>query len=266
MHNPLGQDTAYPTSFDPALLFAIPRSQGRAQLSGSHCGVRHGVDIWRAWEVSWLNPNGLPRMGVLQLSIAADSQNLVESKSLKLYLNSLAFATFETREAMLAQVRHNVAKTVQGHVEVAIFAPDAAIGARLPGTCIDAEAITPPDFTQVNPTLLQPDSKDWSTPLFSHLFRSLCPVTSQPDWATIWVDCQGKGPKPAQLLAYLLSYRAHQGFHEQCVERIFQDIQTRCQPDALTVIGYFTRRGGIDINPVRSSAPCETPIARIARQ
>ncbi len=262
-HGPLGERSEYPRHYDPSVLHPIPRQAGRAQIGivGQTLPFT-GVDIWNAYEVSWLDALGKPVVALLELRVPCESACIVESKSLKLYLGSYNNERFDSPGEVAQQIEKDLgtltASQVAVHLEsltgseVSRFALQTA-----PGDCIDDEILQDPVF-DVAPELLAIEAgADVEETLHSHLLRSNCPVTGQPDWATVIIRYRGQPLLKRALLAYLVSYREHNDFHEQCVERIFQDIQTRCQPRALTVYARYTRRGGIDINPLRSNFASE---------
>lgn len=254
-HNPLGKQTAYPTRYDPELLFAIPRRPARESLDLAEPPPFSGVDIWNAYELSWLLPNGCPQVATAQIVIDAHSQCLVESKSLKLYLNSLNNAKFDGTRTVEKLVENDLQSLVLGAVSVSVSEDptDPIDHAQPDSQCLDQLA---PDIStfEVDATLLRLDERQHvDESRHTNLFRSLCPITGQPDWAAVTVAYAGPGIEPESLLRYLVSYHDHGGYHEQCVEQIFADIQRQCDPESLCVDARFLRRGGLDINPVRSA-------------
>lgn len=267
--NPLGRATSYPEQYSPELLYAIARIDART-AAGIEAEVPfHGTDIWNAWDLTWLDRDGVPRVGTAEIRVPADSPNLVESKSLKLYLGSFAMTGFDSRPDLAAVMTKDLSATTGGDVDVVIRDPDAADGsavARLPGRCIDA-LDTRCDVYEVDPGLLDADANDIvAEDLHSHLLRSLCPVTGQPDVASISFSYRGPRIDPVALLRYVVSYRQHQDFHEACVERMFMDIRERCGAEQLSVYARYQRRGGIDINPFRSNFEAGAPNSRLWRQ
>jgi 7-cyano-7-deazaguanine reductase len=268
-NNPLGQATAYPEQYSPSLLYAIARIDARSALGIDADPPFHGTDIWNAWDLTWLDSAGLPRVGTAEIHVPADSPNLVESKSLKLYLGSFAMTGFASGREIAAAIARDLSATAGADVYVVVRDPDAPDGssvARLPGRCIDLDA-TACDVYEVEPGLLAADRNDVVVEdLHSHLLRSLCPVTSQPDMGSIAVSYRGPRIDPASLLRYIVSYRQHEDFHEACVERMFMDIQERCGAEQLTVYARYQRRGGIDINPFRSNFEASVPNSRLWRQ
>jgi len=268
---PLGKPTQYPTDYDPSLLVAIPRAQGRDALGLAGELPFDGVDIWNAYELSWLEPSGKPVVATAVLRVPARSPNLVESKSLKLYLNSLNAARCASAAEVEQRIRRDVQDVVGCEVELTLqlTADDCPPGRGAPrGTCIDSTAVTI-DHYKVTPELLA-GSADASDPveqtLYSELLKSNCPVTAQPDWATLIVSYEGGRIDHGALLRYVVSYRDHDEFHEQCVERVFLDVLRHCEPTALTVEARYTRRGGLDINPLRSNCGARAQNVRLWRQ
>lgn len=259
---PLGRDIGYPQQLDPQVLRGIPR----APLAGS---APHGADHWTAHEHSWLNSRGRPECGVLQVRIPCASPAFVESKSLKLYLMSFAMTQWVSAEDVRLQVLRDLAHLCGAAVEVQLRSIDAALHtspSALLGRCIDGATIDLPDFAarKVLPAVLA--GAPLQERLHSNLLRSLCPVTSQPDYATLVVDYAGAPIDPVRLLGYLVSFRTTACFHEQLVEQIYVDVMNCCAPSKLRVMGLFCRRGGIDIVPVRDSAPWAGTPPRSVRQ
>lgn len=267
-HSALGQATEYPSHYAPEVLFPITRAQGRAKLPAVPY-LDQGIDWWHVFELSWLDHSGKPQVGIGRLAFPAHAPNLIESKSLKLYFNSLNFARFEHQAALVQQVEQDLSRVAGAAVTLTVFAPNDLPISPPQGICLDdlpliAERANP------DPSLLRhTDNTAWETEqqFYSHLLRSNCPVTNQPDWGTIFIRYSGKQICPERLLAYIISFRRHNGFHEQCVEQIFADIWQTLQPQRLMVYAVYTRRGGLDINPCRSSDPSwlAQPI-RLARQ
>ena len=256
----LGREVAYPTRYDPGLLFPIPRAQGRAELHLAHAALPFtGHDRWHAYELAWLDGRGKPVVGTATFLVPADSPQLIESKSLKLYLNSLNASRFDSAEALRERLVEDLSHTAQAPVQVAFGLPpvrDADDAESIDGLAIDIDTYGPP-----NAALLQADPAHPTTEtLRSDLLKSNCPVTGQPDWASVRIQYQGHRLDRAALLRYLVSFRDHSGFHEQCVERIFTDLLACLRPQALSVEARYTRRGGLDINPWRA-LPGEAPPA-----
>ncbi len=256
--NPLGKETEYPASYNPDLLVALPRSSNRNLLGLSEALPFVGEDIWHAYEVSWLAKNGLPKVAIGRFVFPCESLFLIESKSFKLFLNSLNQESFEDKQAVIALLKEDLSHCVNAEVDVSLLElEESADFIKLPdGLCLDNLDVQI-DHYQPNSALLTID-KDNSDEmveecLYSDLFKSNCPVTNQPDWGSMSINYKGPLIDHAGLLAYLVSYRLHSDYHENCVERIFVDILEKCKPQELTVQGNFLRRGGLDINPVRST-------------
>ncbi|WP_319179995.1 NADPH-dependent 7-cyano-7-deazaguanine reductase QueF [Pseudomonas aeruginosa] len=270
-HSPLGKTSEYVSSYTPSLLFPISRTAKWAELGLSAETLPYrGVDIWNCYELSWLTPAGKPVVAIGEFSIPADSPNIIESKSFKLYLNSLNQSAFDSREALRAVLQKDLSAAAGAPVGVRLRSLDEVaeegIG-RLPGRCIDELDIAVDGYEQPRPELLRCDAgRIVEEQFYSHLLKSNCPVTGQPDWGTLVVDYRGPALDPASLLAYLVSFRQHQDFHEQCVERIFLDLQRLLQPQALSVYARYVRRGGLDINPYRSLAEVAPDNRRLVRQ
>lgn len=320
---PLGKQTEYPSAYDPGLLFAIPRSEARSQLGLVDSATRpdlpfRGTDLWNAYELSWLGPQGKPEIRAAQFRVPCDSTAIVESKSLKLYLNSLNQHRFDSPESARATIAADLSAAAGESVDVRLYSlPDfeakgfqtkATRTARsetgdsttaAPGDgsaqsapaeaagpasrCLDDLEISIDRFTRA-PELLRfagenapenardgkasRESQGAATAcsVYTNLFKSNCPVTGQPDWASVFIEYSGPRIDEAGLLAYLVSYRNEQDFHEHCVEQIFVDLNERCRPEKLTVYACFLRRGGIDINPFRSNYERAPEFLRSARQ
>lgn len=264
----LGEQTPVVEVYSPSLLCPIPRQLGRDSLGLGEGVPFHGGDIWHAYELSWLDANGRPLVRVGRFCLRADTPNIVESKSIKLYLNSLNFHRFDSEEQAAAVITGDLAAAAGGPVRLELFAVDdpAIAGARLTGDCLDGVAVAA-ERGEPDRALLQPvSSHGGEHSVYSHLLRSLCPVTGQPDWASLWLHWRGPDVSRESLLRYLLGYRRHQEFHEQCVERIFCDLLQVMQPDYLFVQAFYTRRGGLDINPYRSTDPEARGLPRLNRQ
>ena len=300
IHGVLGESTSYPKTYQPDTLYAIPRSMGRNEINWQQDKLAVGVDWWHAFEVSWLNNQGISQMAIARFSIPAGSPNIVESKSLKLYLNSLNFTEFDNWEAVQQTITKDLSACAGVEVGVALFELDAISSgsesdtgfliAHPQGKCIDnaldglahkVSLVEHPDASLLSSTdLLSTDHEDAAPSnekpdteklgiekpgteklsiekeyqLYSNLLRSNCPVTNQPDWGTLSIEIStSHAIDEAKLLSYILSFRQHNGFHEQCVEQIFADLSQRYSPSKLMVRAWYTRRGGIDINPCRIS-------------
>lgn len=257
----LGREVAYPSQYDAGLLFPIPRVQGRTELGIAGDALPFiGHDRWHAYELSWLDARGKPCVATATFTVPCDSPNLVESKSLKLYLNSLNAERFNSDEAVRERIAVDLSARAGADVTVAFGLPEMAQAEA--GESIDAQDIEISDYGPPNPSYLSSDQAQVVEELlFSHLLKSNCPVTGQPDWGSVVLAYRGPRIERTGLLRYLVSFREHAGFHEQCVERIFQDVLTFCQPSQLSVEARYTRRGGLDINPWRATPGTESPVA-----
>ncbi len=270
-HSPLGKSSEYISTYTPSLLFPIPRAAKWAELGLSAETLPYkGVDFWTCFELSWLLPSGKPVVAIGEFCFAADSPNIVESKSFKLYLNSLNQTVFADQPSLVATLQADLSEASGKPVSVRVRSLDEVqadgVGV-LPGVCIDDLEITVSDYEQPRPELLACDeSRIVEESVYSHLLKSNCPVTSQPDWGTVVVEYRGAALDHASLLAYLVSFRQHSDFHEQCVERIFLDLKRLLKPETLTVYARYVRRGGLDINPYRSTETVEFQNVRLVRQ
>nr|WP_313423403.1 NADPH-dependent 7-cyano-7-deazaguanine reductase QueF [Moraxella sp.] len=277
-HGILGQSTHYPKIYAPDMLYPIPRALGRANLALPADALSIGMDWWQVFEMSWLNSHGISQVAMARLAIPATSDYIVESKSLKLYFNSLNFTEFDNQQAVKASVEKDLSACLKTDVTLEIF--EVNIANSLPisapqGDCID-NALDSSDkkiaiVSDVNPSSLtvahQGTSDSQLQILHSHLLRSNCPVTNQPDWGTLEIQIDSQAIDRAGLLEYILSFRQHNGFHEQCVEQIFSDLTQAFAPKTLMVRAWYTRRGGIDINPCRvSDISLLPPPSRLNRQ
>lgn len=269
MDIPLGKPIDYPDAYDPSLLAPMDRSAGRDRLGVSGQAPFVGEDVWNGYEFSWLSAAGLPRVAMVRLRVDAASPRMVESKSMKLYLNGFAQTRFDSRQEVGATLQRDLSAGFGTDVDVELFAPGAADPPHLtlPGTSLDALDIGS-DVYQPAPELLVSDAaaEPVAETLHTDLFRSLCPVTGQPDWASILVRYAGPPIDHAGLLRYLVSFRSHQAFHETTLEQIFLDLKAQCGCRRLMVGGYFLRRGGIDINPFRADPGEVWPVLRLVRQ
>jgi 7-cyano-7-deazaguanine reductase len=264
----LGKHTPVVDEYSPQLLYPIPRSEARQRLGLHEPLPFTGVDLWHAYEMSWLDHSGKPVMRVGRFHIPADSLNMVESKSFKLYLNSLNNTRFEHEEAFRTTVVRDISEIAKTTVKLDLFDPvdPSLAGIELPGIGIDERRVEPLDREPGLDMLKLAAQECIEEQLYSHLLRSLCPVTGQPDWATVWIHYRGAAIDHSSLLQYIIAYRQHQEFHEQCVERMFRDISQRYKPDFLHIQAFYTRRGGLDINPFRSTDPHASPLPRLDRQ
>jgi 7-cyano-7-deazaguanine reductase len=255
--SPLGKPTVYPVHYDPALLFSIERAAQRSTLPPETGLPFSGVDIWTAYEITWLDHRGKPQIAVGEFRVNADSPAIIESKSLKLYLGSFAQERVGVAAEIARIIEADLVRACGAPVRVSLLsAPSALRVADLPGVSIDDIDVAFDTF-RPDPALLSRGTAAVEESLRSALFRSTCPVTGQPDYADVLVRYRGPRIDRGALLKYLVSYREHAAFQEACVERIFVDIALRCRPDRLTVYARFVRRGGIEINPFRSNF--ETP-------
>ncbi|MDO6563738.1 NADPH-dependent 7-cyano-7-deazaguanine reductase QueF [Amphritea sp. 1_MG-2023] len=266
-HAPLGADTEYVNQYDASLLYPIARDLNwQAQGVERSSLPFHGCDIWNAYEVSWLNSRGKPVVRLAEFRIPADSLHIIESKSFKLYLNSFNLTRFSSESDVQSRLMDDLSAVAGGTVEVILQPVDSpAVISYFEGECLDEIDIEVVDYSPA-PQRLSAAGKVIEESLYSHLLKSNCPVTGQPDWASIAIDYRGPAIDKAGLLQYLISYREHGDFHEQCVESIFMDIWQVCQPEALTVYARYLRRGGLDINPWRSSEAGQPDNLRLSRQ
>lgn len=283
IHGILGEQTTdYPTEYSPETLYPIARSMGRDAIGWQDDKLTVGVDWWQAFEISWLNPQGISQVAIARFSIPASSPSIVESKSLKLYLNSINFTEFASWNDVQALIAKDLSACLQADVQVALFGLNddinddingnetALLIAQPEGVCIDealagntdkvaltehpdASLLSASEEIEASSESMASDGTQPYT-FYSNLLRSNCPVTNQPDWGTLAVSITTDKPfNNANMLRYILSFRQHNGFHEQCVEQIFADLSQYYQPSELMVRAWYTRRGGIDINPCRVS-------------
>jgi len=267
----LGQSVAYADRYDPGLLFPIPRATNRAGLGIGDSLPFHGVDVWNAHELSWLDTRGKPEIAIAEFRVPAASPAIIESKSFKLYLNS--FNRERLVDAAVLRERLVADLSAAAGAKVGVVLTPAADFANVSsgepeGESIDGQALDFDDYGPPNAELLGvvDDAATVSERLVSNLLKSNCPVTGQPDWASVQIHYRGSRIDRAGLLRYLVSFREHAEFHEHCVERIFVDVMRRCAPTSLSVYARYTRRGGLDINPWRSSTPGTPANMRGARQ
>lgn len=272
IHSPLGQPALYADQYDAALLFPIARAPQRTELGIGATLPFLGADLWTAFELSWLNLRGKPQVALAHITVPCESVNIIESKSLKLYLGSFNNTRFPDAAEVLARLRADLTEAawrggiVQSSVGVRLVAAELfdrepieeLDGLSLDRLELDCDRYTPDPELLSAATLEAPVTEV----LTSNLLRSNCPVTDQPDWGSVQINYFGPQIEQAGLLRYIISFRNHQGFHEHCVERMFMDIQARCQPHKLSVYARYTRRGGLDINPFRTSYPQALPANR----
>ncbi|KKA45509.1 MULTISPECIES: NADPH-dependent 7-cyano-7-deazaguanine reductase QueF [Salinivibrio] len=268
----LGEKTDYPTQYDPSQLRAVPRALNRQAIGLDNAPMPFtGYDTWTLYELSWLNKNGLPQVAIGEVRLPASSPNLIESKSFKLYLNSFNQTRFDNWQQVANALQTDLSACAGEEVDVTLSPLSELEGetiAGLAGECIDHQDISIDDYT-FNPDWLDGAAQGAvvSETLHSHLLKSNCLITNQPDWGSVRIAYKGNKINREKLLRYLVSFREHNEFHEQCVERIFMDIMRFCQPEKLTVYARYTRRGGLDINPYRTNmgkTPSENN--RLARQ
>ena len=265
---PLGEATEYPQEYAPGVLCPVSRSTAREALGIGAVLPFHGKDLWNAWELTWLDSRGQPVIAIATFSFDASSPNIVESKSLKLYLGSLAMTQMTSQAELVQTLTSDLEQISGGAVDVAIHHGDdseAVTICNLPGDCAD-ELPMSHWAGQVDKDLLRANGEVVSETIHSNLLRSLCPVTSQPDIGSVMVRYLGPRIDPVSFLEYVVSFRQHQDFHEACVERMFLDIKSQCRPEELTVYARYNRRGGIDINPFRSDIDDPPKNLRLWRQ
>lgn len=267
----LGQKTEYASQYDRTLLQPVPRALNRDGLGITESQpFTIGADIWTAYEISWLNEKGLPQVAIADIYLDYQSQNLIESKSFKLYLNSFNQSKFTDFNAVQNTMQRDLSECAQGEVKVRLN-PLAFYDAQkidtLKGDCIDEQDIEITSY-EFNADWLKDCVSDEIVEehLVSHLLKSNCLITNQPDWGTLQIHYVGKKIDREKLLRYVVSFRQHNEFHEQCVERIFCDLMNYAKPEKLTVYARYTRRGGLDINPFRSNFETLPENLRLARQ
>jgi 7-cyano-7-deazaguanine reductase len=266
---PLGRPSAHPDRYAASLLFAVPRAPQRAALGITGALPFTGADVWTAYELTWLDEGGKPQVALATLDVPVASPSIIESKSMKLYLGSFAQTRLAGMTEVAAMIERDLSHACGARVGVTLRGPAAFTGQairELDGESLDNLPVAC-DVYDVDPSFLAANGAVVTETLATRLFRSVCPVTAQPDIASVQVTYRGASIDREGLLRYLVSYRCHAGFHEHCVERIFTDIAARCQPAELTVLARFTRRGGLDINPFRTNAGVANPDnVRTARQ
>ncbi|MBG6031998.1 NADPH-dependent 7-cyano-7-deazaguanine reductase QueF [Proteus hauseri] len=267
----LGKETQYHDQYDAGLLQGVPRSLNRDSLSLTAENLPfHGGDIWTMYELSWLNSKGLPQVAIGHVELDATTENLIESKSFKLYLNSFNQTRFESWDIVEKILLKDLTACAKGKVNLTIYPLSHFTSQPIvdfAGECIDEQDIEIDNY-QFDVQWLNESTTDTlvEETLVSHLLKSNCLITHQPDWGSIAIQYKGKKIDREKLLRYLVSFRQHNEFHEQCVERIFHDIMQLCKPETLTVYARYTRRGGLDINPWRSNCEFVPEISRLARQ
>ena len=269
----LGANSDYPDQYAPELLEALPRSRGRDLIGVDEQNLPFsGFDLWTAFELSWLNAKGKPVVGIGEFTLPHSSTNLIESKSFKLYLNSFNQTRFDSVEQVSAAMQKDLSQAANGQVGVKLYPGLDGYSPQidsLPGINIDDLDIAVDDF-DFKPEYLHGAADQQgdivTETLSSNLLKSNCLVTNQPDWGSVVIHYQGRKIDRERLLRYLISFRQHNEFHEQCVERIFNDIKQSCQPEKLSVFARYTRRGGLDINPFRSDFETAPTLGRLIRQ
>jgi 7-cyano-7-deazaguanine reductase len=269
----LGKPTLYGSHYHPDQLFPIPRQPKREEIGVTDVIPFFGVDIWNHYEVSWLNEKGKPMVALAKIIYGCESKNIIESKSMKLYFNSLNNTCFENVEAVQAVVKRDLLDRLGTAQMIVRVTPIHRLVEEkpvlsLPGTCLDTLDIDCSVYS-VESAFLTVDQDTVEETLYSDLLKSNCLVTNQPDWCSVQISYKGRKINHAGLLRYIVSFRNSNEFHEQCIEKIFMHIMQRCQPKALTVYGRSTRRGGIDINSYRSTQMIEVssiPNTRLCRQ
>jgi len=273
----LGKTSAYADQYDPGLLFPLPRAPKRAEIGLGGDLPFMGADLWTAYELSWLNARGKPQVALAHVTVPCDSPHIIESKSFKLYLNSFNNSRFDDAQQVQERLKADLSEAVwrggerAGSVGVRLLTPTQFAREQiheLDGTSLDRLDVECSHYLPA-PELLHADASQpvVSETLVSDLLKSNCLVTGQPDWASVRIAYSGAPIDQERLLQYLVSFRNHNEFHEQCVERIFMDLWTRCRPTRLSVYARYTRRGGLDINPWRTSHPQQPPApVRTARQ
>lgn len=258
----LGKKSNYESAYNPNRLYPISRVGKRQEIGINHDALPfYGIDCWNHYEVSWLNDKGKPMIGIAEIIYDCRSSNLIESKSLKLYFNSFNNTKLTSITELQLIVKRDLERCIESDVEVRIVSPDNARSFNiqpLTGQSIDDLDVECSVYI-VEPEYLKVEDNEVSEILYSDLLKSNCLVTNQPDWGSVQITYTGKKINREGLLKYLVSFRNHNEFHEQCIERIFVDIMKQCKPTALTVYGRYTRRGGLDINPYRSTEPNNFP-------
>jgi 7-cyano-7-deazaguanine reductase len=264
----LGKATEYREIYAPDLLQAVPRSMNRVELNLTTELPFSGTDRWNGYELSWLNSKGKPHVAIMRCEVPVSSLNLIESKSFKLYLNSFNQSHFDCIESVVDTLTADLSQCAGEKVKVMLFKP--AEFSQMQISSFDAVSIDDLDIEvkdyQLAPSILHAGGEQVEESLTSDLLKSNCLITNQPDWGSVFIRYQGQQINHEGLLRYLISFRQHNEFHEQCVERIFCDIMAHCKPNKLSVYARYTRRGGLDINPFRSNFEQIYPEVRLARQ
>lgn len=272
--NPLGEKTVYPDSYDASLLYPIPRELSREPLGLKDDLPFDGNDLWTAYEISWLDKGGKPQVRIGHFIFPCTLPFIIESKSFKLYLNSFNQTCFDSEEQVVETLKKDLLACAGGDISIDLLSLDnIEKNAVEPpeGTCLDNIELPVSTYAPSPSVLTVDEGQQKHEVLYSHLLKTNCPVTGQPDWATVFVEYEGASIDPQSLLAYLISFRNHQDYHENSVESLFVDIKRECKTTYLAVYARYTRRGGLDINPFRSDFPegeseLEGKILRTARQ
>jgi 7-cyano-7-deazaguanine reductase len=267
-NSPLGKHSAYIDHYTPSLLFQLDRQPKRTELSLTNTLPFHGVDYWTAYEISWLNQKGKPHIAIGEFAVPADSRYIFESKSLKLYLNSFNQTKLDSVDELQKMIAHDLSEVCGKPVAVRLYLPGEfnqlnmteLVGVNLDNLDIEI------DTYETDPNVLKTHNKIVTESVTSNLLKSHCLVTNQPDWGSVQIEYTGPQIDHESLLRYIVSFRQHNEFHEQCVERIFVTILTNCHPEKLSVYARYTRRGGIDINPFRTNYAVSPRNIRNARQ
>jgi 7-cyano-7-deazaguanine reductase len=265
---PLGKKSAYCDQYDPSLLFALSRQSKRDEIGITAVLPFQGHDIWNAFELSWLTQKGKPVVALAEIIFPCESPYLIESKSLKLYFNSFNQSAFadkhEVENIMMRDLSQAAGKPVSVNISL-LSEARLTIQPQFTGILLDDLDIACDVYTP-QPAFLMTENHIVTETLCSNLLKSNCLVTYQPDWGSVQITYTGNRIDHAGLLKYLVSFRHHNEFHEQCVERIFMDIMQQCAPEKLCVYARYTRRGGLDINPYRANYSVDFPNYRLARQ
>ncbi|MDE0191685.1 MAG: NADPH-dependent 7-cyano-7-deazaguanine reductase QueF [Gammaproteobacteria bacterium] len=263
---PLGRRVAYPASYDPSVLRTVERCTARMEIGIGDPLPFLGEDVWNCYELSWLAPSGLPQVGVLTLRVPVGSPRIVESKSLKLYLGGFGGSKFDDSAAVHSAIEDDVSRETGSAVQAILS--DLGDVPRLgdfASFCLDELPVSVDRYKR-SPDLLATTGNLGRDAVHTHLFRSVCPITGQPDWGSVAIAYRGRLLDRASVLRYVVSYRDTADFHEVATERIFADLRNAMDATELTVDARFLRRGGIDINPFRSTSQPEAPIVRLHRQ
>lgn len=255
-NSPLGKRSPYIDTYTPSLLFPILRSQNRQKLNITSSLPFKGEDIWHAYEISWLDKYGKPCVALGEFIVPCNTPFLIESKSFKLYLNSFNQSQFDSLNEVANRLQQDLSQAAGDNIQMTLSTIKSASIAMAPSfdsICLDSLPVHCDHYDAPQPHYLQTQNELAQERVYSDLLKSNCLVTGQPDWASIEISYSGPRISHESLLKYLISFRQHQGFHEDCVEKIFMDILTHCQPSLLSVEAHYTRRGGLDINPFRTN-------------